>query len=113
MKVELTLLVLTECQYSSLANLVVARGDSDGGFQHFVSKIEAKVKQAYNCVQWNPFPVDFWSGNSLPRTCSLERVKCVTHTLVRITCQENILHSKIYSLTAFEILMYIRLTCLN
>ena len=56
---------LTDTQFSSLANLVIARGDYDGGFQHSVPKIEAKVKQAYNCVQWNPFPVDFWSGEIL------------------------------------------------
>ena len=25
-----------------------------------IAPLEAKLKKAYNTVQWNPFPVDFW-----------------------------------------------------
>lgn len=24
--------------------------------------IQSKIKQAFHCVSWNPFPVDFWTG---------------------------------------------------
>lgn len=53
---------LTTFQYSSLSNLVVARGESLHSFHTCAKQIEAKVKSVYNCVSWNPFPVDFWAG---------------------------------------------------
>ena len=27
---------------------------------HNVNTVERKLKQSYNTVEWNPFPVDFW-----------------------------------------------------
>jgi len=53
---------LTVVQYGSLGNICVARGDTTGGFMLHASSIETKIKQAFNCVAWNPFPVDFWTG---------------------------------------------------
>ncbi|XP_033114487.1 tubulin delta chain-like [Anneissia japonica] len=46
--------------FSSLANLAVARGDKMSSFSKTSKSIENKIKAAYNCVRWNPFPVDFW-----------------------------------------------------
>lgn len=50
--------------YSSLGNLCVARGDTTGGFQLHMGALEPKLKQMYNCVGWNPFPIDFWSAKT-------------------------------------------------
>jgi hypothetical protein len=25
--------------------------------------LEKKVKTAYNCVPWNPYPIDIWTGS--------------------------------------------------
>ncbi|XP_071943066.1 tubulin delta chain-like isoform X2 [Antedon mediterranea] len=48
--------------FSSLANLAVARGDKMDTFSKHSKSIEKKIKAAYNCVRWNPYPVDFWIG---------------------------------------------------
>ncbi|XP_013409803.1 tubulin delta chain [Lingula anatina] len=52
--------------YSSLANVVIARGDTHGTFPDYMKQIEDKVKSTYNCVSWNPYPVDFWTGKFNP-----------------------------------------------
>lgn len=47
---------------SSLA--CILRG-SPASVEHFVpelSPLEAKLKKAYNTVNWNPFPVDYWAS---------------------------------------------------
>lgn len=46
--------------FSSLANLVVARGDQEQQFPAVMNRIENQLKSAYQTVKWNPFPVDFW-----------------------------------------------------
>ncbi|XP_045178492.2 tubulin delta chain-like [Mercenaria mercenaria] len=62
--------------YSSLGNICVARGDTTGGFQLHVGALEPKLKQAYNCVNWNPFPVDFWTAK--PNNCGSKNSASLT-----------------------------------
>ncbi|XP_022099004.1 tubulin delta chain-like isoform X2 [Acanthaster planci] len=45
----------------SLANLAVVRGDTSS-FPYSFKSVEDKLKAGYNCVRWNPFPVDLWTG---------------------------------------------------
>ncbi|XP_030638671.1 tubulin delta chain-like [Chanos chanos] len=45
--------------YSSRAVLAVARGDQDNSF--IMGNALKKLKQGHRCVQWNPFPVDYWT----------------------------------------------------
>lgn len=47
-------------QYSSRAVLAVARGNQDNSFSG--SNVLQKLRQAHRCVHWNPFPVDYWTG---------------------------------------------------
>ena len=47
-------------QFSTLASLLVARGDHDGSFTEVWPKIEDKLKTSLGFVDWNPFPIDFW-----------------------------------------------------
>lgn len=47
-------------QFSTLCSLLIARGDHEGSFAEVSTKIEDKFRQSLGCVQWNPFPVDFW-----------------------------------------------------
>ena len=47
-------------QFSTLCSLLIARGDYEGSFAEVSTKIEDKFRQSLGCVQWNPFPVDFW-----------------------------------------------------
>lgn len=47
-------------QFSTTCSLLVARGDHDGSFAEVSAKIEEKLRQSLGCVEWNPFPVDFW-----------------------------------------------------
>ena len=54
---------LSRFSFSSISNLVVARGDSTGKFPLSIPSVESKVKSIYNCVSWNPFPVDMWTGS--------------------------------------------------
>ena len=49
-------------QYKSLATLIVARGDSTGSFHSAMKTLEKKVKNAYSCIPWNPYPIDVWTG---------------------------------------------------
>ncbi|CAH1788254.1 unnamed protein product [Owenia fusiformis] len=46
--------------FSSIANLVIARGDTTRSFPGHMTSISQKVKATYSAVTWNPFPVDFW-----------------------------------------------------
>ncbi|XP_072031063.1 tubulin delta chain-like [Amphiura filiformis] len=61
--------------FSSISTLAVVRGDSTGTFPRSIKSVESKITSAYNCVKWNPFPVDFWISsrniNSHPGTSSI------------------------------------------
>ena len=46
--------------FSTICSLLVARGDHEGSFAEVWSKIEDKLQNSLSCVEWNPFPVDFW-----------------------------------------------------
>lgn len=46
--------------FSTISSLIVARGDNDGTFPEVWTKIEDKLRSSLSCVEWNPFPVDFW-----------------------------------------------------
>ena len=41
---------------------MIGRGDKDGSFTANVDVYKDKIRQMYNCVTWNPFPVDVWVG---------------------------------------------------
>lgn len=78
--------------FCSLGNICVARGDTTGGFQLHVNALEAKLKQAYNCVSWNPYPVDFWSASANacgPKTSASLTVAANSSSVV--TYLENVL----------------------
>ena len=47
-------------QFRTLCSLLIARGDHEGSFAEVSTKIEDRLRQSLGCVQWNPFPVDFW-----------------------------------------------------
>ncbi|XP_078667004.1 tubulin delta chain-like [Branchiostoma floridae x Branchiostoma belcheri] len=46
----------------ALSAVMVARGDSKDDFRRYRPGVERKVWAGCNCVDWNPFPVDFWTG---------------------------------------------------
>lgn len=46
--------------FSTICSLLVARGDHEGSFAEVWTKIEDKLRSSLSCVEWNPFPVDFW-----------------------------------------------------
>lgn len=46
--------------FSTMCSLLVARGDHEGSFAEVWTKIEDKLRNSLSCVEWNPFPVDFW-----------------------------------------------------
>ena len=46
--------------FSTMCSLLVARGDHEGSFAEVWTKIEDKLRHSLSCVEWNPFPVDFW-----------------------------------------------------
>ena len=46
--------------FSTTCSLLVARGDHEGSFAEVWTKIEDKLRNSLSCVEWNPFPVDFW-----------------------------------------------------
>lgn len=54
--------ILTSGQVRSLNTLLVARGDATSTFFRNLKTTEEKIKSAYNVVNWNPFPVDVWTG---------------------------------------------------
>ncbi|XP_078579162.1 tubulin delta chain-like isoform X1 [Branchiostoma floridae x Branchiostoma japonicum] len=50
----------------ALSAVVVARGSSKDDFRRYKPGIERKVRAGCNSVEWNPFPLDFWTDkNSL------------------------------------------------
>jgi hypothetical protein len=51
-------------QFSTLANLAIVRGDSDLSLKAQLAKYEQSVQNIYSGIDWNPFPTDFWIGNS-------------------------------------------------
>lgn len=46
--------------FSTMCSLLIARGDHEGSFAEVWTKIEDKLRNSLSCVEWNPFPVDFW-----------------------------------------------------
>nr|XP_033787772.1 tubulin delta chain-like isoform X2 [Geotrypetes seraphini] len=44
----------------STSVLAVARSNQDDSFVHSQNSVLLKLKQAYRCVPWNPFPLDCW-----------------------------------------------------
>lgn len=50
--------------YRSLSTLIVARGDSTDSFHSAMKTLEKKVKNAYSCVPWNPYPLDIWTARN-------------------------------------------------
>lgn len=46
--------------FSTICSLLVARGDREGSFAEVWTKIEDRLRSSLSCVEWNPFPVDFW-----------------------------------------------------
>ena len=47
-------------QFATMYSLLIARGDCKESFAEVSAKIEDKLRQSLGCVEWNPFPVDFW-----------------------------------------------------
>lgn len=52
--------------FSTICSLLVARGDHEGSFAEVWTKIEDKLRNSLSCVEWNPFPVDFWISQYNP-----------------------------------------------
>lgn len=50
----------------SLSSVVVGRGDSGKTFLYSMRTLEKKVKAVYNCVSWNPYPLDVWTAAANP-----------------------------------------------
>lgn len=49
--------------FSSLAGVVVARGDTGGTFPLSLKQgLSQKIRSACNFVNWNPFPLDVWTA---------------------------------------------------
>ncbi|EDV26875.1 uncharacterized protein TRIADDRAFT_54235 [Trichoplax adhaerens] len=46
----------------SISCLAVARGDRDHSFFNFMPRLNENLKAAYRCVNWNPFPIDYWTA---------------------------------------------------
>lgn len=42
----------------------MARGDSTDSFHSAMKTLEKKVKNAYSCVPWNPYPIDIWTARN-------------------------------------------------
>nr|XP_006815929.1 PREDICTED: tubulin delta chain-like [Saccoglossus kowalevskii] len=61
--------------YSAMSTVCVVRGDSTNTFPRYIRTVEDKIKHVYNCVSWNPFPVDVWISDmnpaSFPGTASM------------------------------------------
>ncbi|KAL4217210.1 hypothetical protein ACF0H5_023662 [Mactra antiquata] len=53
--------------YNSIGTICVARGDTTNSFPLHMSTLETKLSQSFHCVDWNPFPIDFWHAKS--NTC--------------------------------------------
>lgn len=63
--------------FSSLANILVARGKQPPATENVMRQMEAKVRASLNCVPWNPYPVDAWKSEhtaAVPDDCSNQLV---------------------------------------
>lgn len=60
LKTDTSLIIMN--QFKSIANLIIARGDTTNTFHYNMSSMEDKVKSVLGCVTWNPFPLDVWTG---------------------------------------------------
>ena len=54
---------LTKPHTSALVVVCRAAPAAVGSLLSGVSTVERKLKQVYNTVQWNPFPVDIWTSS--------------------------------------------------
>lgn len=80
--------------FRSLANLIVARGDEERLFNGSIHHIENTVKHSYNTVQWNPFPIDFWTSRRNTVGSSQTKTLTIASNYSNIIPQlENVLHS--------------------
>ena len=52
-------------QFSSLNALLIARGTGETPFIDSLAKIEERLKTSLGCVEWNPFPIDYWISKRL------------------------------------------------
>lgn len=52
-------------QFSSLNALLIARGTGESPFIDSLAKIEERLKTSLGCVEWNPFPIDYWISKGL------------------------------------------------
>ena len=53
----------TAVKFSCLSGVVVARGDTTGTFPGALKQgLSQKIRSALNFVDWNPFPLDVWTG---------------------------------------------------
>ena len=52
----------SRAQTGALVAICRAHPTAMGSLVPHISSIEKRLKQTYNTVQWNPFPVDFWSS---------------------------------------------------
>ncbi|KAM4705571.1 uncharacterized protein WCC33_010398 [Rhinophrynus dorsalis] len=73
------------CLHHSASVLAVARSSQDTSFLLSQELVLMKLRQAYRCVPWNPFPVDCWTGsqNILDPSChSHSLTVCANHSSV-------------------------------
>ena len=50
-------------QYQTLSGVIVARGDTTDSFQKALKLgLATKIRSSLKCVDWNPFPIDAWTG---------------------------------------------------
>lgn len=47
-------------QFSTFNALLIARGSGETSFIDSLLKTEERLKASLGCVEWNPFPVDYW-----------------------------------------------------
>ena len=58
--------IFNQLQFHSIGNVVVARGDSTESFYPKMTQgLEKKFRKSLNTVEWNPFPIDVWTGKSI------------------------------------------------
>lgn len=83
-------------QFATVCSLLVARGDLDGSFAEASTKIEEKLRLSLGCMEWNPFPIDFWISQYNP--CGLKDSRsltlCLNSTKIVETIENVILKSR-------------------
>lgn len=47
-------------QFATFNALLIARGGGETLFIDSLGKIEERLKASLGCVEWNPFPIDYW-----------------------------------------------------